>query len=160
MHSAPAVSFPVGPSRAARLLLSMLWLAGALGAVCFVGDLDVRAFLLLGSVLLAGGLAWRFGGHRQVGLLRFDGQYWSWSWSGQGALQVAARVQVGLDLQVLMLLRLVEAGRSQRWLWLERRTDPSRWTALRRAVYSRAPTPAADDAPHDASSSGPPSSPR
>ena len=156
MHSAPAVSFPVGPSRAARLLLSTLWLAGALGAVCFVGDLDVRAFLLLGSVLLAGGLAWRFGGHREVGLLHFDGQ--CWSWSGRGAPQAAARAQVALDLQVLMLLRLVEAGRPQRWLWLERRTDPPRWTALRRAVYSRAPTTAPDGMSPDASAPGAPPS--
>ena len=156
MHSAPAVSFPVGSSRAARLLLSMFWLAGALGAVLSVGGLDVRAFLLLGCVLLAGGLAWRFGGHRQVGLLRFDGQYWSWS--GQGAAQAAARVQVGLDFQVLMLLRLVEAGRSQRWLWLERRTDPSRWTALRRAVYSRAPATAPDGMSAAASAPGAPPS--
>ena len=156
MHSAPAVSFPVGSSRAARRLLSILWLAGALGAVLSVGDLDVRAFLLLGSVLLAGGIAWRFGGHREVGLLRFDGQYWSWS--GREAPQAAARAQVGLDLQVLMLLRLVEAGRSQRWVWLERRTDPSRWTALRRAVYSRAPATAPDGMSPAASAPGAPPS--
>jgi hypothetical protein len=133
----------------------MFWLAGALGAVLSVGNLDVRAFLLLGSVLLAGGLAWRFGGHRQVGLLRFDGQYWSWS--GR-ASQAAARAQVGLDLQGLMLLRLVEVGRPGRWLWLERRTDPSRWTALRRAVYSRAPATAPDGMSSAASVPGAPSS--
>lgn len=155
MHSAPAVSFPVGPSRAARVFLFMLWLAGALGAVVSVGDLDVRAFLLLGSVLLAGGFAWRFSGHREGGLLRFDGQYWSWS--GR-APQAAARAQVGLDLQGLMLLRLVEAGRPGRWLWLERRTDPSRWTALRRAVYSRAPATAPDGMSSTASVPGAPSS--
>jgi toxin CptA len=156
MHSAPAVSFPVGSSRAARRLLFILWLAGALGAALSVGDLDVRVFLLLGSVLLAGGVAWRFGGHRQVGLLRFDGQYWSWS--GRGAPQAAAGAQVGLDLQGLMLIRLVEPGRPERWLWLERRTDPSRWTALRRAVYSRAPTTAPDGMSPDASVPGVPPS--
>ncbi|MGJ7484981.1 hypothetical protein ACSFA2_06960 [Variovorax sp. LT2P21] len=156
MHSAPAVSFPVGPSRAARLLLFTLWLAGALGASLSVGgDVDGRAFLLLGSVLLAGGVAWRFGGHRQVGLLRFDGQYWSWSGRAPPA---ATRVRVGLDLQVLMLLRLVEPGRPHHWLWLERRADPLRWTALRRAVYSRAPTTAPDGMSPAASAPGAPPS--
>lgn len=158
MHSAPAVSFPVRPSRAAQLLLSTLWLAGALGVgLSAGGHADGRLFLLLGSSLLAGGVAWRFGGHRQAGLLRFDGQYWSWA--GRTP-QAAARAQVGLDLQALMLLRLVEPGRRSRWLWLERRADPARWAALRRAVYSRAPTPAPDGAPHDALAPGAPFSPR
>lgn len=149
MHSAPAVSFPVGPSRVAHRLLFTLWLAGALGAGLAVGDeFDARVLVLLASVLLAGGMAWRFGWHRQAGLLRFDGQYWSWP--GR-APQAAARAQVGLDLQVLVLLRLVEPGRRPCWLWLERRADPSRWATLRRAVYSRAPTTAPDGLSPDAS---------
>ena len=156
MHSAPAVSFPVGPSRVAQLLLGTLWLAGALGVgLSIADDVDGRAVILLASVLLAGGVAWRFGGHRQAGLLRFDGQYWSWS--GQRP-QSAARAQVGLDLQTLMLLKLVEPGRPQRWLWLERRAHPARWTALRRAVYSRAPATAADEPSSDASATGAPPS--
>jgi toxin CptA len=156
MHSAPAVSFPVGPSRVAQLFLSTLWLAGASGVCLSAGaDVDGRALVLLASALLAGCVAWRFGGHRQAGLLRFDGQYWSWS--GQRP-QSAARAWVGLDLQALMLLKLVEPGRPQRWLWLERRADPARWTALRRAVYSRAPATAADEPSSDASAPGAPPS--
>ena len=156
MHSAPAVSFPVGPSRVAQVLLGTLWLAGALGAgLSTGGDVDGRSLFLLASVLLAGGVAWRLGGHRQTGLLRFDGQYWSWS--GQRP-QSAARAHVGLDLQALMLLKLLEPGRPQRWLWLERRADPVRWTALRRAVYSRAPATAPDAPSSDASATGAPPS--
>jgi hypothetical protein len=156
MHSAPAVSFPVGPSRAAQLLLSAIWLAGAIGAgFAARDDFGGRALLLLTSVLLAGGVAWRFGGHRQVGLLRFDGQ--CWSWSGRTP-QAAARAQAGLDLQALMLVRLVEPGRPPCWLWLERRADPSRWADLRRAVYSRAPTTAPDGMSPDASAPGAPPS--
>ena len=156
MHSAPAVSFPVGPSRVARLLLSTFWVAGAIGVSASVGtDVDGRALLLLASVLLAGGMAWRFGEYRHAGLLRYDGQYWSWSGPRPHA---AARARVGLDLQALMLLQLVEPGRPSCWLWLERRADPARWTAVRRAVYSRAPATAADEPSSDASAPGAPSS--
>ncbi len=150
MHSAPAVSYPVGRSRAADRLLFVLWAMGAACAGAAVLQLDAlgaRAALLAASVLLAGGAAWRFGQDAAFGELRFDGQ--CWSLSGPRALH-AARVEVGVDLQFLLLVRLTQPEHPRRWLWLERRANPARWHDLRRAVYSRAPTASLADPPADA----------
>jgi hypothetical protein len=151
MHSAPAVSYPVGRSRDADRLLFGLWALGAACAGAAVLHLDAmlggRAALLALSVLFAGGAAWRLGRRAMPGELRFDGRDWS---LGGVSPTLAARAEVCLDLQFLLLLRLVEPGRPQRWLWLERRAQPSRWPDLRRAVYSRAPTPEPVGRPADA----------
>lgn len=157
MHSAPAVSYPVGHSPGAQAVLPSIWLVGALGACQTIAHqgFDLRTGALLASVVVAGLAAWHFGGHRQRGQLRFDGQHWSWS----GPLPLgAARAEVGLDLQFLLLVRLTEPGRARQWLWLERRSAPSRWRDLRRAVYSRAPTAPPADAPAQASALGAPPS--
>ena len=139
MHSAPAVTYPVRRSRAGSRLLCAIWLLGATGvalAVAWQEGVGTREGVLLTSALLAGALACGWGGYREFGRVRFDGQYWSWS--GRSPL-AAARMEVGLDLQILLLVRLVEPERPSRWLWLERGSDPQRWLDLRRAVYSRAP---------------------
>ncbi|MGJ7542759.1 hypothetical protein [Variovorax sp. LT1R16] len=151
MHSAPAVSYPVGRSRDADRLLFGLWALGAAcagGAVLQLDDiLGGRAALLALSVLFAGGAALWLGRSAMPGALRFDGRDWS---LGGVSPTLAARAEVCLDLQFLLLLRLVELERPQRWLWLERRAHPSRWLDLRRAVYSRAPTAALVGTPADA----------
>lgn len=157
MHSAPAVSYPVGRSRDADRLLFGLW---ALGAACAGGAMleldDIlggRAALLALSVLCAGAAALWLDRGASSGALRFDGRHWSLDGAPSSSASpafAAARAEVGLDLQFLMLLRLVEPGRPRRWLWLERRGNPSRWQDLRRAVYSRAPTSSPVGAPADA----------
>jgi toxin CptA len=145
MHSAPAVSYPVGRSRDADRLLLGLWALGATcagGAVFHLDDtLGGRAALLVLSVLCAGAAALWLGRSALSGELHFDGRDWSLGGAPSSSPSfAAARAEMGLDLQFLMLLRLVEPGRPRRWLWLERRGNPSRWQDLRRAVYSRAPT--------------------
>lgn len=140
MHSAPSVSFPVGRSRYAGLILLAVWAAGACCAGIgshLLGGLGWRTAVLLASTLLAGALAARAHWRQPAGKLQFDGQYWSLA--GTHPIP-AARLLPALDLQSLLLVRLVVAGRRSQWLWLERRSDPPRWLALRRAVYSRAPS--------------------
>ena len=159
MHSAPAVSFPAGRSRDAGRLLLGLWALGAACAGLAIFQIDAtggRAALLVLSVLCASGACWRLGQRAAPGVLRFDGQHWSLS--GPRYALLSARVQVGLDLQFLMLVRLTSAEGVCLWHWLERRADPARWLDLRRAVYSRAPTTSAVGAPADAAALGVPSS--
>lgn len=151
MHSAPAVSYPVGRSRDAGRLLSGLWALGAACAGAAVLHLDDmlggRAALLALGVACAGAATWWFRRGARSGELRFDGLQWSLS----GAQPVpAARAELCLDLQFLLLLRLVAPEGPRCWLWLERRAQPSRWPDLRRAVYSRAPTPPLMGRPADA----------
>jgi toxin CptA len=159
MHSAPTVSFPVGRSRDAGRLLLGLWAMGAASAGLAIFQLDAmgaRAALLALSVLCTGGACWWLGQRTAPGDLRFDGQHWSLS--GQRRALPAGRAQVGLDLQFLMLVLLVAPEGPGQWLWLERRANPARWPALRRAVYSRAPATSTVGAPADAATLGVPPS--
>ena len=140
MHSAPSVSFPVGRSRSAGRILLAVWVAGA----CCVGissnlmdGVGWRIVVLLSSTLLAGAWSARAHWRQPTGRLQFDGQ--NWSLTGTRPTP-AARLVSALDLQSLLLVRLMVANGRSYWLWLERRSDPQRWLALRRAVYSRAPS--------------------
>ena len=136
MHSAPSVSYPVGRSRFALLLVVLAWLAGAAGIVAW--RLQVPASLLhslaVAGVAVAGGaIAWRGWARSPTGMLSWDGTAWTWS-APAGA--EPGSVQAVLDIQRVMLLRW-QAGRTTRWLWLERAMQPPSWDDLRRAVYSR-----------------------
>ena len=144
MHSAPSVSYPVGRSRDAGRLLMAVWTAGACcaGVVCWqIGVDGWRGATLVCCVLsaaLAGGVQhWR----QNPGELRFDGR--DWQMSGAATLS-EARLWPALDLQSLMLVRLAAPKQCTRWQWLERRSAPDQWLDLRRAVYSRAPSPDPD----------------
>ncbi len=137
MHSAPSVSYPVGRSRFAATLLLVLWLPGA--ACVALWSVQARApgwqvGASVALVLLAGFCAaWNWW-HAPQGDLSWDGENWNWSAAGQEA---AGSLEVGLDLQRWLLLRLT-GGKVVRWFWLERARYPERWEDLRRAVYSRA----------------------
>ena len=142
MHSAPAVSCPVVPSRTVALAA---WSLRASGTVCCAAAAVTmnrteggtwRWASMLAVSLLAGVVAWRHLRSAQAGVLNFDGQHWSFA--GR-----ARRLQVCLDFQTLMLLRLVSVGHSTRWIWLQSgkaNGSKGQWRDVRRAVYSRAPT--------------------
>jgi hypothetical protein len=140
MHDAPSVSYPVGRSRSADRLLSILWTSGACcaAAACYRLDgADWRVGLLALSVVGAGVAAWRSALRRTaLAELSFDGRHWSLA--GSAGLR-AAGVKVALDFQSSLLVCLTGARRARRWVWLDRSTLPERWRDLRRAVYSRAP---------------------
>lgn len=138
MHSAPTVSYPVGPSAGAGRLLAVLWLLGMAAAIlaCVQSyTFGWRQLLLLASAGAAGALAWH--GLRRAGdaaELRFDGR--AWSLSGRSALR-GARARLALDLQSLLLLRLEpDPAREARWIWLDRRLAPACWSDLRRALHA------------------------
>ena len=140
MHSAPAVSYPVGRSRFALLLAAVAWLAGVAGVVAWRMQVpaSLTESLVVAFAVVAGGAAAFHGWARSpTGTLSWDGADWTWS-AAAGA--EAGSVQAVLDIQRVMLLRW-NAGRVTRWLWLERAMRPSSWDDVRRAVYSRVPKP-------------------
>ncbi|MDM0077809.1 hypothetical protein QTH90_25600 [Variovorax sp. J2P1-59] len=136
------MNYPVGRSRYAERLLLVLWALGVCGvtvACIQAAGFDWRQGILALSAAVAGLAAW-------TGVLRcadpadlsFDGQHWSIS--GHSSLRTA-RASVALDLQSLLLVRLSEPTRARRWVWVDRQAMPERWRDLRRALYSRAPSP-------------------
>lgn len=137
MHSAPAVSYPVGRSRFQG------WLIGVTGLTAMLAGLlwhiqvhpdgwrqGLFALSLLGacSLAIAG---WR---RTPVGMLRWDGQAWHWT---SGDTSAGGIVTVQIDLQSCLLLRMRTQAGVRLWLWPERRADVIRWDDLRRAIFSR-----------------------
>lgn len=142
MRGAPSVSYPVGRSFWALVLLGAAWLAGA-AAIAAWGRAEA-------------GPPWRLAGGGAVLLVTGAWAGWSWlrtrdrmlawdgtAWSASGIPAAALDVACVLDLQLALLLR-VRAGRDVHWLWVERSRSPARWRELRRAVYSRARPDALD----------------
>ena len=146
-HQAPAVRYPVGRSGWPWAMLGALALAmGATGIAWVQSDAVAPAglpqglYLILAAVLL--GWACRDAWLAPRGHLVWDGASWSWEDGSPtpGALATpfepaaATRLEQHLDGQSWMLLSLRTPGAARRWLWLQRRQDPSQWLALRRAV--------------------------
>jgi toxin CptA len=141
MHAAPSVSYPVGRSAFAGALLAglaLLGLAAACGWALQASAVGWRQGLAFVAVAACGAFALLAWLRSPAGTLRWNGQDWQWR---QGEVSRDGRVEVSLDLQARLLVRWTGEGRSARWLWLERKSAPSHWEALRRAVYSRATTP-------------------
>ena len=140
LHSAPAVSYPLGRSRALAYLLFAAWLVAALVTALWwqaARQLDWRLVLGLTSLVGAGWALYAGWRDAPIGQLVWDGQLWRWesrSYQGGAALQAPT---VMLDLQRVMLLRLQNQARASWWLWAQRSSAPARWLDLRRAVYSR-----------------------
>jgi hypothetical protein len=136
MHSAPAVSYPVGRSSFHGWLLALISFAGALAGLLWRFQTNPPAWrqwifgVIWSGTALSAGLAWR---HSRCGSLRWDGQ--AWSLTGLDA-PFFGEVTVHLDLQWCLLLCLRAENRWRRWIWLERGGEPTRWNALRRAVFS------------------------
>ncbi|MDR6885947.1 MULTISPECIES: hypothetical protein [Variovorax] len=143
MHSAPSVTYPVGRSRGATRILIATWALGACcaGLSCYLFDsAGWRQLLLILSVLFSGVAAAVGLRSDGAGVLHFDGLQWALTGTHRGRAVRAARASVALDLQSLLLVRLIQPGRAARWIWIEQRAMPARWRDLRRAVYSRPPS--------------------
>lgn len=138
MHSAPAVTYPVGRCHMQGRLTLALWGLGA--AVCALWIRDAGRIgwpqgLALLLWLLTGALALRSLRAAPEGSLRWDGQQWNWQ---AGSNSLSGTVRPALDLQPWILLEFRPHAGASRWFWLARATDPTRWDALRRALWSRA----------------------
>jgi hypothetical protein len=140
MHSAPSVTYPVGRSRFALAFVVLAWLAGAAGVAAWrigVAAPALQVFAAVAAVVAFGAAALHGWLRSPAGTLSWDGA--GWTWSGPAGAESGSPRTV-LDAQRVMLLRW-DCGRTTRWLWLERAMQPSSWDDLRRAVYSRVPTP-------------------
>lgn len=135
---APPVSYPVGRSFWGGLLMLAGWGAGALacGAWVAAGATGEAGFWPVVAVLAPGAWAAWWWAAQPRGLLDWDGGAWQWR-PAAGADEPGGRIQPALDLQATLLLVWRGPGR-RRWFWVDRRSAPARWAALRRAVYSRA----------------------
>lgn len=144
MHAAPSVNYPVGRSRFAGALLAGAWLLGTLALLAWTLQAQSPGWRqLAASLLLAGcGVAALAGWWRSpAGILAWDGA--GWRWTATGRPDEAGQPELALDLQSHLLLRWTPAAGQRRWLWAMRDAAPSHWNALRRAIYSRSNTAAA-----------------
>lgn len=148
MRNAPSVNFPVGRCAIRALLLGCfgILLAGAL-ALGWNGLARWQALCLATAVLAWWGAAlwtlWR----QPCGWLCFGGGASSplpgdtdWAWRdqpGSEALPLAAP-RIVLDLQQWLLLQFRGAAGAPTWIWLEARSAPGDWLALRRALMVNA----------------------
>lgn len=144
-HGAPAVSFGVAPS---RLLcrVGWAWCGLALGVQGFwFAQSGVHWWGPLAGALLTlalgawAGAEWRRG---PSGVLAWDGEAWSFTPVAADELHCDQPLRVLFDGQFCLLLGMPTevAWPAPRWFFVERRQAPSRWHALRCAVYSRAAT--------------------
>jgi toxin CptA len=146
MHSAPAVSFPVGRSRFQGWLVGSIGLAGMITGLLWHHQSDTAGWRLwlysigLVGTCVAAAEAWR---RSPRGSLRWDGQTWCWTGHGRSATGV---LTVHLDFQFGLLLSLRPETGARIWLWPERRAEVALWKALRRAAFARGAAIPAQDA--------------
>ncbi len=138
MHSAPSVSYPVGRSRfyaTALLVTSIVGLAAGWLWRQQAEPVAWQQFLFAAVWLGSSGVAIQGWRGSVSGVLQWDGHDWHWV---VGASTSIGQLQVQLDLQRYLLLRLRGASGQATWLWLERGVDARLWDALRRAAFSDA----------------------
>lgn len=135
MRSAPSVVYPVLRSRRVGVLLALLWCLGALPVTGWGVQVAASPMLCLAVVawtLVAGALAaWQWW-HAEPDHLSWDGRSWSTNTVHD------ARVVVALDLQWLMVLRVVPVAGRALWLLLDRDAAPAAWHPLRCATTASA----------------------
>lgn len=143
MHSAPAVSYPVGRSTMRTLMYVLPALLAALGCGAWAWqsaspDIVRIPVLLLGGLVLA--QAVRAALQPPQGQLIWDGQ--SWRWDTVAGTELGS-VHARLDGQQRLLLEFRPLQGRAIWLWLECGEAPLIWSDLRRAVYAVATDAAA-----------------
>lgn len=138
MHKAPAVSYPLGPSRFLALVLTGVGLTGGLFVFVLACLRPVAGLADALAVLwwaLGCALAWHWWRRQRTGELHWDGlRQWSIS-SGDGVQ--AGTLRVHLDLQNHLWIEWSTLGTGKvEWMWLERQRFPMMWPELRRAVFA------------------------
>ena len=149
--------YPVHRSRAVAIAAALLWIFGAVSVSVLAtsGGVGInaagwRSWLAAATLLASAAGAVSFcksGGHNQI---VWDAEVWrvealNCSFANgpcitetiDGVSNAAnLEIQVILDVQVALLLRLARGQRAVQWLWVTRNHLPERWLDLRRAVYS------------------------
>lgn len=144
-HNAPPVVYPVKRSSAFGWCLLVFWAAGACVLVLWVQDSAALGWRTAVAPVVAVGTSlaalasWRAS---CCGQLAWDGQYWHWDSPGDLSSSEQSKLSVIVDAQSALLLVVEAVSGATHWLWVERSSQPERWTDLRRAVYSphREPT--------------------
>lgn len=144
MHNAPSVAYPVGRCAFERWLYIAFMIAtcGVWFAWAIVQPRSV--WLFMGLICVLGAALW---GERVLqkpaATLHWNADVWLLHEenSKHGSVQFG-QPHVCMDLQHTLLLRWQPLSKSHgvvnRWLWLNRSTEPTCWQDLRRAVYHRA----------------------
>ena len=133
------MTYPLERSRWQTWVLAGFWLTGVLLMISWVfasqhfGWRQSVGFLAIASVGL---LAYRGWKNAPVGQLVWDGQIWRWEGPGYQAGMAEYQLLVAADFKNFMLLRIENQAHAKLWLWADQRAFPSRWSDLRRAVYS------------------------
>lgn len=135
MHSAPALSYPVGRSVFWGLTMLLAALVAVFAGLAWRSQSHPdpwKQWVFLLSLLFACLVAVRAWWREAGGTLRWDGQVWTWS---RGENSVGVKLVLRLDLQFCMLLQLSNEHGDQHWIWPQRRHGAALWSPLRRAVY-------------------------
>jgi toxin CptA len=138
MHGAPSVTHPVGRSRFLAGFIACVLALAAAGLVAWSVQVQASPARLAAAACVfvaAAAFALRSWMLAADGALSWSGDAWTWA---RGSDVEPGTPQPVMDLQSVMLLRWSGDGPAVRWLWAERRMQPSTWPDLRRAVYSRA----------------------
>lgn len=136
MHSAPAVSYPVGRARVEGWVVALTAMSGVLVVLLWAvaaNKVGWRQWLLLTTLLGTCSFAANSWWRSPQGTLRWDGKDWGWQ-SGQAS--VGGSLSVHLDLQFFLLVSLRTTSGARIWLWPEHRSDVTRWKDLRRAAFA------------------------
>ena len=136
MQNAPPVTYPLGRSRVGILLTAVAWLAGLLSVLLWCAQPDIspwRQSVSSGIGIACTLVAIRGCMTMPMGHIAWTGQHWLWSSTGA---QLYDSVEVCLDFQSWLLVRLRTGHDSVRWIWLERSLRPERWPELRRALHA------------------------
>lgn len=160
-NTAPPVVYPIDPPKGLpwAALLFCLGMAVPLLAWHFVGAMPagwVHGGVALWWVVLTTIVLQR--ALRPVrGVLQWDGLDWHWHRPGTPSQTLDSVPAVLMDIPWVMGLRWQQPWpQGALWFWVWRATAPSRWLALRRALFQR-PRPSAPESDPQASPSPPPS---
>ena len=136
MHSAPAVSYPVGRSHVQAVFLTFIVLVALVTSACWLASAlwGWRQGLMAVVLCLSALFAWQAWRGTPQGTLIWDGD--TWCFSGAQSSVVGA-MSVPLDFQFILLLRLTPLSGRPLWLLAERTRHEPLWLPLRRAVFSR-----------------------
>jgi hypothetical protein len=138
MQQAPPVEYPLGDNSRLRRLVLSAWLLVAMTGLAWLAMADLRGWrvwLGLALMLLTGALAFRCRPSACTGTLNWDGGNWC---RRDGAHASGGQATAHLDLQSALLVYWRPELGPGSWCWLDSTANPSRWLAVRRALYAHA----------------------